>query len=117
MNLAIIGSRSFDDYDRLCQAVNDLPIKPATIVSGGAKGADAFAERYANEHQIDLVVYRPDYARYKRGATLIRNRQIVENADTVLAFWDGVSKGTKYTLDYANKKGKIVIVCQYAPPR
>ncbi|MFA9486918.1 DUF2493 domain-containing protein [Moraxella haemolytica] len=44
MNLAIIGSQGLDDYKSLCQAINSLPAKPTTIISGGAKGADALAE-------------------------------------------------------------------------
>ena len=33
-------------------------------------------------------------------------------ADEVLIIWDGISKGTAYTLNYAKKAGKTVhVVC------
>jgi hypothetical protein len=39
-------------------------------------------------------------------APLIRNRLIVEECDCLIAFWDGQSRGTKSTLDLAEKLGK-----------
>jgi len=35
---------------------------------------------------------------------------IVAIADCVVAFWDGVSRGTKYTIDSAKKQNMIVQV-------
>ena len=60
------------------------------------------------KHNLNLVEYLPDYERYGRGAPLVRNKLIVENCDSVLAFWDGQSRGTKFTLDYAKELGKPV---------
>jgi len=48
----------------------------------------------------------PEYRKYKRGAPLIRNKQIVDYADTVIAFWDGKSKGTESVIQYCIKTGK-----------
>ena len=33
-----------------------------------------------------------------------RNITIIENADLVLAFWDGKSSGTKYVIDNCEKR-------------
>ena len=94
MKLAIIGSRklhvqNFEDY---------LPDGVTEIVSGGAKGIDAGAAEYAQKNGIRLTEFYPDYARYGRGAPFKRNALIAEYSDMVLAFWDGKSKGTRYTL-------------------
>ena len=61
-------------------------------------------------NSIKLTEFLPDYARYKRGAPLKRNMQIIEYADVVIAFWDGESKGTKFVIDNCNKTGKEVTV-------
>ena len=45
----------------------------------------------------------PDYARYSRGAPLVRNKEIVALADLVIAFWDGKSKGTRFVIAYCEK--------------
>lgn len=101
MRLAIIGSRH-------CPPINieeHLPFAPTAIVSGGAVGADSHAKHYAIRNNIPIVEFLPDYKEYGRKAPILRNIKIVENCDFVLAFWDGASRGTKFTLDYAAKKG------------
>lgn len=101
MRLAIIGSRH-------CPPINieeHLPFAPTTIVSGGAVGADSHAKHYAIRNNIPIVEFLPDYKEYGRKAPILRNIKIVDNCDFVLAFWDGTSRGTKFTLDYAIKKG------------
>ena len=102
MRVAVIGSRGLEVHD----LENYLPEGTTCIVSGGARGVDACAHRYAVENGVDYVEYLPDYARYGRRAPLLRNEQIVKNADVVLAFWDGRSRGTAYTIKYAQKLHK-----------
>jgi hypothetical protein len=75
-------------------------------VSGGAKGIDECAAMYANAHDIKLTEFLPQYERYKRAAPIVRNKQIVDHADLVLAFWDGKSKGTESVIKYCEKTGK-----------
>ena len=90
MKVAVIGSRNIT----LNNLGDYLPEGLTEIVSGGAKGVDTYARQYANEHNIKLTEFLPEYNRYKRGAPLKRNIQIAEYADKVLAFWDGKSRGT-----------------------
>lgn len=102
MRLAIVGSRD-------CPPINFeayLPFRPRLIISGGARGADSFAKRYAFDNNIPIVEYLPKYHLYGRKAPILRNIQIVENCDYLIAFWDGRSPGTRFTLDYARRTGK-----------
>ena len=55
---------------------------------------------------------RPRYDLYGHGAPLRRNEQMVDLADAVLIVWDGKSKGTNYTLKYAQKKNKQFFLVQ-----
>ena len=106
MKIAIIGSRKINDID-----LEKLVPKEATeIISGGAGGVDTLAERYAAEYRLPLTVYRPDYRQFKKGAPLKRNLQIVDEADGVVAVWDGESRGTRYTIDYAFKQKKLLLL-------
>ena len=90
MKLAIIGSRTIKSID-LSQYISQSVTE---IVSGGAIGVDSCAARYAEKMHIPLTVFRPDYARYGKGAPLKRNAQIAGYADADLVFWDGTSRGT-----------------------
>lgn len=102
MNIGIVGSRACPPID-IGLYLNE---RPDCIVSGGANGADASARLYALENNIPIVEYLPDYCKYGRKAPLMRNILIVERSDRLLAFWDGVSKGTKFTIEYAKRRGK-----------
>lgn len=106
MKLAIIGSRGIivEDIEWY------LPDGVDEIVSGGAKGADLCAKEYAKKNDIKYTEFLPDYNRYGRAAPIKRNDEIINYADEVIAFWDGASKGTQYTVKRAQKLGKKVTV-------
>ena len=104
MKLLIVGSRGITDFDLSPYISEDVD----TIISGGAEGIDRVAERYADEHRLSKYILRPCYRRYGRAAPLKRNEQMVDMADSVLIIWDGVSKGTRYTLKYSEKKNKLL---------
>ncbi len=103
MKIAVVGSRGL----HLSEAQLKKHLFQATeIVSGGAKGADACAAAYAQQKGILLTEFLPQYQRFGRAAPLVRNRQIVDYADQIIAFWDGTSNGTRAVIDYAKRTGK-----------
>ena len=108
MKLLIAGSRSITDFD----LTKYIPTETDLIISGGANGIDTLAEEYADAHRISKVIIRPKYELYGRAAPLKRNEEMVDMADAVLVIWDGKSRGTKYTVDYAKKHGKAVTVIE-----
>jgi len=113
MKLAIVGSRNLKELDRIYHFISSLP-KDTEIVTGGAKGVDEIAEICARNLGLKVTVFKPEYDKYEgKIAPLIRNRKIVDYSDVVVGFWDGLSRGTKHTLKYANKvkeKGKVTVV-------
>ncbi|MGM9936978.1 MAG: SLOG family protein [Candidatus Ornithomonoglobus sp.] len=106
MKLLIAGSRSIKEFDLSPYIPEDVD----TIISGAANGIDALAEQYADKHRLSKIILRPDYRRYRRGAPLKRNDAMVEMADSVLVIWDGVSRGSKHTIDYAKKLNKKISI-------
>ena len=106
MKLAIVGSRNLN-----VQNIGEyLPDGVTEIVSGGARGIDSTAATYARQNGIPLVEFLPDYPRYRRAAPLKRNQQIADYADALLAFWDGQSRGTLYTINLFKKQNKPVTI-------
>lgn len=106
MKLAIIGSRNLT-VNNLKEYISE---DVAEIVSGGAKGVDECAKKYAQENAIKYVQFLPQYDKFARAAPLKRNEQIIDYCDEVLAFWDGKSRGTKFVIDRCNKMGKKIKV-------
>ena len=112
MRIAIIGSREFSDFSLMASTVDKFieksNINVEKIVSGGARGTDTLAAHYASQRGYLLQEFKPDYSRYGRGAPLMRNSLIVENADIILAFVRPNSKGSWDTIGKAQGLHKIV---------
>jgi len=106
---AIIGSRTFDDYDLLKKTMDDFA-DIGMIVSGGAVGADSLGEKYAKEHGFETLIFIPDWKKYKKMAGFIRNTNIIESSDIIVCFWDGKSKGTLDSINKAKKLKKEVVI-------
>ena len=112
MKIAIVGSRNFNNYELMSNSIlskfNLTDID--AVVSGGAKGADSLAERFAHENNLLLHVKEADWKQYGRAAGPKRNKLIVDEADVVIAFPSPSSKGTLNTIKLAKKAGKRVEV-------
>lgn len=114
MKIAIVGSRSFKDYELLKNEVekfiSENSLEEVTIVSGGAIGADTLAEEFAAEKGYKTIIFLPDRKTHGREACRIRNTDIVETGEVVFAFWDGISTGTKDSIDKAQNLNKSVFI-------
>lgn len=102
----ICGSRSITDINL------DLYLNPndySEVICGGANGVDTLAEHWAKKHKIEFAAFLPQYDIYGgKYAPLKRDEDMVNFCDTVVAFWDGKSTGTLYTLTYAKKMDKQI---------
>lgn len=115
--LLVTGSRSLDHakgrarvFAELDRIAGNAP--PARLIHGGAKGVDIFAGEWAIARSIPVTVVRPDFKtwpidRYRWKAYGERDKAMVDQADVVVAIWDGESKGTQLTFEYAENKGKL----------
>lgn len=117
LSLAVVGSRSFRDaavmraWIKVCMP-DELPSN-VEIVSGGARGTDALARKYAEDEGITYKEFPAEWEHYGKSAGTIRNQEIIEHAEVVLAFWDGNSAGTKDTINKAIRAKKPVIIVPF----
>jgi hypothetical protein len=107
MKLAIIGSRTFNDYNLLESYLNPYKNNISLVISGAAKGADSLGEKWANKNNIKTLIFPADWNKYGKRAGYIRNEDIIKNCDVCIAFWDGESKGTKHALSLCKKYNKL----------
>ena len=113
MKVAIVGSRSINDQmfvEYLFRCFIYIFGKPTKIISGGARGIDTFAEDFAHTFNINLQVFKPDWAKYGKKAGFIRNEDIIKNCDICLAIWDGESHGTKHDLELCEQYKKDLVL-------
>lgn len=112
----IAGGRDFNDYDLLVKTMNHLLSNvndDITVVCGKARGADTLGERYAKERGFSVQYFPADWEKYGKAAGYIRNTEMAENADALVAFWDGQSRGTRHMIALAKMHGLKVRVKRY----
>jgi hypothetical protein len=110
VKLAVVGSRAFDDYEFLSNILKWYDI--AAIISGGARGADSLAARYAKEHGIPLEEFPADWDKLGKAAGHIRNKKMAEVCDEAVAFMDvnHPTPGTTNMIQNVERWGKPVFV-------
>ena len=110
MKVLICGSRTISDSAVVLKAVAQSGIRPTHIISGGARGVDRLASQYAASRGIEFTEYLADWNKYGKRAGFVRNYVMVGAAEAVIAVWDGTSRGTKHSIEYARSCGKWVFV-------
>lgn len=116
MKLIVAGGRDFDfcDMVRQCIELEYLPFyENLTIITGGARGADRCGKLAAEALYLPNWEYMAEWDLYGKSAGYRRNVLMAEQADALLAFWDGESKGTKHMIDIATERGLEVNVKRY----
>ena len=119
--LLVVGSRDFDNYALLCEKINEERARSNTkvfIVSGGARGADSLAKRYALENYLNYIEFPADWNTYGKSAGYIRNEQMHKfiaghPLRKCIAFWDGKSRGTRHNFELAKKYNNDIEIIRY----
>lgn len=105
MHLLIAGSRNYKDAEFIYSRIDLIRDNHyiTKIIAGGATGVDQVAKEYAKEHNIPFEKYKADWDKYGKAAGPIRNKQMVDAADIILAIRYNYSPGTSNTLKLAKK--------------
>ena len=112
----IAGGRDFDDYEFLKLTMDRLLANISSeicVVCGMAKGADLLGERYANEKRYKVSRFPADWSSFGKSAGFVRNEEMAQNADALVAFWDGKSRGTQHMIKTAEKYKLKIRVKKY----
>lgn len=110
MKILITGSRTWRNRQQIADILSQYPTD-SELLHGGAMGADRIAGQIGQRLGMTVTEMLADWITYGKSAGFRRNDAMLDtNPDVVLAFWDGVSKGTKYTIDEATKRGFKVLV-------
>lgn len=109
MRILVTGSRRWGSYQQVKQVLDQLPRRDLLIIHGGATGVDSMTAFYCRRYRIEQKIYLPAYEDStvpRREAPLRRNEfMCCLFPDRVIAFWDGMSRGTKFTINYARRLG------------
>ena len=115
MKVIIAGGRDFDNYEKLRSYCDYLLQNKdeIEIVSGCARGADKLGERYAEERGYPIKRFPADWGTHGKSAGYLRNEEMADYADALIAFWDGSSRGTQHMINIAEKESLEIRIYRY----
>ncbi len=116
MKVIIAGSRGITDpayLQAVMAEIDDPNLDITEVVCGMAKGADMLGFDWATENNIPVKRFFPDWDRYGKRAGIIRNREMGDYADALIALWDGSSHGTTHMIGYMKHLGKPYVIRQF----
>lgn len=122
ISVIVAGSRSIEEYDKTQHAIErtfehaveqSLAADVLEVVSGTADGPDSHGETWASRRGVPVERFPADWDEHGKAAGPIRNQQMAEYADVLVAVWDGESSGTENMIDTALQEGLEVHVYQH----
>lgn len=99
--LTLIAVPFFDDF------VNSRGI--TEVVCGMARGVDLFGKSWAENHDIPVKKFPADWDNLGKAAGPIRNQQMAEYADALVAFRINNSRGTSDMIERAETMGLHIL--------
>ncbi len=114
--IVVAGCRYYNNYEEAKQFIDECICeiqkqnRRIIFLSGGCRGADTLGERFAQENGLEIEKHPADWKRYGRAAGPKRNKEMIENCDMVICFWDGKSKGTGSAINYAKRLEKTLFI-------
>jgi hypothetical protein len=109
MKTIIAGSREITDPRIVAQVIKDSGFHVTEVVNGGARGVDRLGYAWAMSNKVPVKQFMPDWYKHGKAAGPIRNQEMADYADALIAVWDGKSRGTKNMIELAKKKGTMSI--------
>lgn len=118
MKVIVAGGRDFTDMDKMYNDIMELirggviP-KDFELVCGMARGADMTAYKLCKFKGNSIYEFPANWDKFGKSAGHLRNKDMGDFADILVAFWDGRSKGTQGMIGYMEGLGKPVYVFRY----
>lgn len=110
IKIIIAGSRNADIHlIDIEAAIFNSKMNITEVVSGYSGNVDLMGEKWAVESGLPIKLFEPDWSKGKKAGPM-RNRQMADYAEGLIAVWDGESRGTMNMIDEAHKLGKKIWV-------
>jgi len=115
MKTVIAGSRTINDYllvkRFIGRVIKYYRVDISEVVSGGAFGVDQLGEKWARSYGVPVKPFyltNEDWLLFGNRAGIVRNQEMAEYADILIAIWDGKSNGTANMVEEMKKLDKPV---------
>lgn len=112
MRVIIAGSRTIKDPAVVNAAVRDSGFTVTEVVSGAARGVDTLGEWWGLFHGIPVKPFYPRWDELGKRAGFVRNLEMAEYAEALVAISSQNSPGTAHMIKAARKRGLKVFVVE-----
>lgn len=96
--------------EALERAIHDSGFNITSVICGKARGVDTMGEQWAIANGIPVEYFPADWERYGKKAGMLRNQEMANEAQALIALWDFRSPGTRNMIYLANIQGLSVHV-------
>lgn len=110
MKVIIAGSRDGFCEEHVTEAIALASFDITTVISGGARGVDSFGESWARKNSIPIERFPAQWKLYGKSAGILRNIQMANLADALIALWNGQSPGTFHMIQQMKKANKPIFL-------
>ena len=110
MKVIITGSRTFTDYQCLCQVLAPDRHRITQVLTGGERGAALLDYRWAWKHAVKHQRFLADWERFGKVAGVRRNHQLVHAGDVLVVFGHTTSPGTAHLIQCMQQLSKPVVI-------
>lgn len=104
----IAGTRTFGSgvdepvvVEYVDDVVDESGFDVGEVVSGTARGADHAGELWAEANDVPVEEFPANWDEHGNAAGPIRNSEMAQYADQLIALWDGKSSGTRDMIEKA----------------
>lgn len=113
MRIIVAGGRNCNDWKTVLDAIESSPFEIDTIIAGAARGVDSLARNYATITGANYEEFPAKWNLYGKKAGFLRNKEMADVADGLIAVWDGESRGTRMMIEIMNQQKKPVHLFLY----
>jgi hypothetical protein len=112
MKVIIAGSRTINNIELVEKAIKESGFEITEVVCGCCEGVDTQGELWALKNGIPVKQFPADWKKFGKSAGPLRNKEMVNYGEALLAIHANNSKGTRHIIDYAKRKGIPVFVIE-----
>lgn len=121
IRIIVAGTRGYNDrkefHDVMCSYIERFDSEPILFISGAARtGADRLIIDWCKKFGYPCLEMPADWDKHGKGAGFKRNAEMGEVASHLLAFYDGVSRGTADMIEIAEERDLKHKIIYYSAP-
>ena len=104
MRVLVTGIRDFVDPRVIPQAIRDSGFDVSQLVTGTFTGVEQQVSAWGRETGVPVVLFKPDWPRFRLKASAARNNAMLDAAEAVVVIWTGNDSAKVFVTEARKRK-------------